>query len=82
MKQKQIRNIRVEDFEGLIRAVTIEGLTDNQNKEMLMAAIGCMFIFTPETTEEIETVLRDWWKVWKDKPERPIFINLDISVKS
>jgi Zn-finger protein len=73
--------IEINTFDEMIEFIRNRNLTKKQISEIVQNCINCILIEDYETKEDIINALIKFWDKYKHLQEKPIFIDLDISVQ-
>ena len=71
----------INNFDDMIQFIKEHDLTPDQTHELVKTCINSYIVTDYKSKDELITALTDFWSKWKDTVERPLFIDLDISVK-
>lgn len=70
----------INNFDDMIQFIREHDLTPDQTHELVRTCINSYLVTDYKSKDELITALTDFWSKWKDVDERPLFIDLDISV--
>jgi len=70
--------VEIKTFEDLIQFVEENDLSEEKINEILMATIQSLYTGDTGNKSEMIKTLKEFWEKWSDKPERPLFIDLEV----
>ena len=70
--------VEIRTFDELIEFLENNELSERKINEILMTTIHSLYTGDTANKKEMILALKEFWNDWSDKPERPIFIDLEV----
>lgn len=70
--------VEIRTFDELIEFLENNDLSERKINEILMNTIHSLYTGDTANKEEMTLALKEFWNEWSDKPERPLFIDLEV----
>lgn len=70
--------IEIKTFDDLIQFLENNELSEKKINEILMTTIQSLYTGDTANKKEMILALKEFWNDWSDKPERPLFIDLEV----
>lgn len=70
--------IEIRTFGDLIQFLEENELSERKINEILMTTIQSLYTGDTANKKEMILALKEFWNDWSDKPERPLFIDLEV----
>lgn len=70
--------IEIRTFGDLIQFLEENDLPERKINEILMTTIQSLYTGDTANKKEMTLALKEFWEKWSDKPERPLFIDLEV----
>ena len=70
--------VEIKTFEDLIQFLENHDLPEKKINEILIATIQSLYTGDTANKSEMIQALKEFWEKWSDKPERPLFIDLEV----
>ena len=69
--------IEIRTFGDLIQFLEENDLPERKVNEILITTIQSLYTGDTANKKEMTLALKEFWEKWSDKPERPLFIDLE-----
>jgi len=73
--------IRIQTFNELIEYIHDHKPTPELLTEIVRQAFRTLWVNCPNDVDAQVKILTDFWNKWKNEDEKPVFLNIDISIK-
>jgi len=70
--------IEIRTFGDLIQFLEENELSERKINEILITTIQSLYTGDTANKKEMTLALKEFWEKWSDKPERPLFIDLEV----
>lgn len=70
--------VEIRTFNDLIKFIEENELPEKKINEILMTTIQSLYTGDTANKKEMILALKEFWNDWSDKPERPLFIDLEV----